>query len=117
MFQTFAICAPENAAKVEVAFKEEIDKMRKDGFTAEELEAAKSGYLQNRGMSRSDDRSLSGTLNNYLQLDRTMLWDAELEKKIMALTPAQINTAMKKFVDPTKLVYVKAGDFEKVGKP
>ncbi len=117
MFQTFAIYAPENAAKLEAAFKDEIDKMRKDGFTAEELEAAKSGYLQNRGMSRSDDRSLSGTLNNYLQLDRTMMWDAELEKKIMALTPEQINAAMKKYVDPSKFVYVKAGDFEKAGKP
>ncbi len=116
-FQTYAICAPENAAKVEVAFKDEIEKMRKEGFTAEELEAAKTGYIQNRGMNRADDRNLSGTLNNYLQLDRTMMWDAELEKKIMALTPEQINTAMKKYVDPMKFSYVKAGDFDKVGKP
>lgn len=117
MFQTFAICAPENAAKVEVAFKDEIEKMRKDGFTAEELEAAKSGYIQSRGMNRSDDRNLSGTLNNYLQLDRTMMWDAELEKKIMALTPEQVNAVMKKYVDPTKFSYVKAGDFDKLAKP
>ncbi|MCC6724719.1 MAG: insulinase family protein [Saprospiraceae bacterium] len=117
MFQTFAICAPENAAKVEVAFKDEIEKMRKDGFTTEELEAAKTGYIQSRGMNRSNDAGLSGTLNNYLQLDRTMLWDAELEKKIIALTPEQINAVMKKYVDPTKFVFVKAGDFEKVGKP
>ncbi len=117
MFQAYAIYAPENAAKLEVAFKEEIDKMRTDGFTAEELDAAKSGYLQSRGMNRAEDRSLSSTLNNYLQLDRTMMWDADLEKKIMALTPAQINAAMKKHVDPAKFVYVKAGDFEKAAKP
>jgi len=113
MFQAYAIYAPENAAKLEAAFKEEIDKMRTEGFTAEELDAAKSGYIQNRGMNRAEDRSLSSTLNNYLQLDRTMMWDADLEKKIMALTPAQINAAMKKYVDPSKFVYVKAGDFEK----
>lgn len=113
MFQAYAIYAPENAAKLEAAFKEEIDKMRNEGFTAEELDAAKSGYIQNRGMNRAEDRSLSSTLNNYLQLDRTMMWDADLEKKIMALTPAQINAAMKKYVDPSKFVYVKAGDFEK----
>lgn len=117
MFQAYAIYAPENATKLEAAFKEEIDKMRTDGFTAEELDAAKSGYIQNRGMNRAEDRSLSSTLNNYLQLDRTMMWDAELEKKIMALTPAQINAAMKKYVDPSKFVYVKAGDFEKGAKP
>ena len=68
-------------------------------------------------MNRAEDRNLSGTLNNYLQLDRTMMWDADLEKKIMALTPTQINAAMKKHVDPSKFVYVKAGDFEKVAKP
>ena len=100
-----------------MAFKEEMDKMRTEGFTAEELAAAKSGYIQSRGMNRAEDRSLSSTLNNYLQLDRTMMWDADLEKKIMALTPTQINAAMKKHVDPSKFVYVKAGDFEKVAKP
>ncbi|MEZ4963500.1 MAG: pitrilysin family protein [Saprospiraceae bacterium] len=112
-FTAYAIYAPENVEKLEAAIKEEIEKVRKDGFTAEELEAAKTGYIQNRGMSRADDRSLSGTLNSYLDLDRTLLWDAALEEKIMKLTPAQINTAMKKYIDPAKLVIVKAGDFKK----
>ncbi len=114
-FMARAIYAPENVEKLEAAFKEEIDKMRNEGFTAEELEAAKTGYIQNRGMSRADDRSLSGTLNSYLDLDRTMQWDAALEEKIMKLTPQQINAAMKKYIDPSKFVYVKAGDFQKVG--
>ena len=35
----------------------------------------------------------------------------------MALTPPQINAAMKKHVNPSKFVHVKAGDFEKVAKP
>ncbi len=116
-FTTFAIYAPENAEKLEVAFKEEMEKMLADGFTAEELEAAKSGYIQNRGMSRSDDRSLSGTLNEYLNLDRKMMWDAEMEKKIMALTPEQIKKAMNKHLDMAKLVVIKAGDFEKPLEP
>jgi zinc protease len=116
-FTAYAIYAPENVTKLEAAFKEEIQKMLDEGFTEEELEAAKSGYLQNRGMSRSDDRSLSGTLNSYLQLDRTLMWDAKLEEQIMALTVAQINAAVKKHIDPAKLVVVKAGDYEKAGKP
>jgi zinc protease len=114
-FMARAIYAPENVEKLEAAFKEEIDKMLKEGFTAEELEAAKTGYIQNRGMSRADDRSLSGTLNGYLDLDRTMQWDAALEEKIMKLTPQQINAAMKKYIDPSKFIYVKAGDFQKAG--
>ena len=116
-FTTYAIYAPENAAKLEAAFKEEVQRVLDEGFTAEELEAAKNGYIQNRGMSRSDDRSMSGKLNNYLQLDRTMMWDAKLEEKIQALTTEQIHNAMKKYIDIEKLVIVKAGDFEKNVEP
>ena len=43
-FLAFAIYAPQNATKLEAAFKEEIARMLKDGFTAEELKDAKSGY-------------------------------------------------------------------------
>ena len=116
-FTTYAMYAPENVAKLEAAFKEEVQRVLDEGFTAEELEAAKSGYIQSQGMSRSDDRSMSGTLNSYLQLDRTMMWDAEMEKKIMTLTPDQIHKAMKKYIDVNKLVIIKAGDFKKVVEP
>lgn len=116
-FLAYAIYAPENVDKLEAAFKEEIDKVLAEGFTAEELEAAKSGYLQNRGMNRADDRSLSATLDNYLDLNRTLLWDKQLEEKIMNLTVEEINAAFKRYVDPSKFVIVKAGDFQKVDRP
>lgn len=113
---TYAIYAPENAAKLEQAFREEMEKVAKDGFTAEEVEAAKSGWLQSREVSRAQDGALAAKLNSYLFLDRDMNYDAELEKKIAALTPAQINKAMKKHLDLNKMVMIKAGDFEKAGK-
>lgn len=117
IFGSYAMYAPENAAKLEAAYKEEIQKVLTDGFTAEELEAAISGYIQSRGMNRSNDRSMSATLNNYLELDRDMMWDAEMEKKIQSLTPEQVNKAMAKYIDINKLVFVKAGDFEKESQP
>ena len=76
-----AIYAPENAEKLEAAFKEELAKLSKDGFTAEEIAAAKSGWLQSRQLSRAQDRELSGRLNNYLFLNRTITWDADLEAR------------------------------------
>ncbi|MCI0489640.1 MAG: insulinase family protein, partial [Blastocatellia bacterium] len=42
-FVAFAIYAPQNVTKLEAAFKEEIERVMKDGFTGEEVEAAKSG--------------------------------------------------------------------------
>jgi zinc protease len=112
-FTATAIYAPQNVDKLEAAFKEEIDKMVKDGFTAEEVVAAKTGYLQSRQVSRAQDNELAVRLNSYLFLDRTLSWDADLEAKIKALTPQQINDAMRRHINAAKISIVKAGDFKK----
>ena len=112
-FSANAIYAPENAEKLEAAFKDELAKLMKDGFTAEEIAAAKSGWLQSRQLSRSQDRELSGRLNSYLFLNRTIAWDADLEAKIGALTAEQINAAMRKYITPDGITIIKAGDFAK----
>jgi zinc protease len=114
-FTATAIYAPQNVNKLEAAFKEEIARMLKDGFTAEEVEAAKSGYLQSRQVSRAQDNELTSRLNNYLFLGRTLQWDADLEARIKALTPEQINAAMRKYIDPARISIVKSGDFNKAG--
>ena len=110
----YAIYAPENAEKLEAAFKEEIQKVISEGFTAEELEAAKSGWLQSQTVSRSQDNRLAGSLNANLYNDRTMAWDKALEEKVMNMSVDQINAAMKKHIDPAKVTIMKAGDFAKV---
>ncbi len=108
-----AIYAPENADKLEAAFRDEIRKATTEGFTAEEVEAAKSGYLQSRQLSRAQDRELAGRLNSYLYLDRTIAFDAAFEERIKNLTPAQVNAAMKKYITPDSITIIKAGDFAK----
>ncbi|MCE7043836.1 pitrilysin family protein [Dyadobacter sp. CY312] len=112
-FMSYAIYAPQNAEKLEAAFKEEIDKVLKEGFTAEEIAAAKSGYLQSRQVARAQDASLANTLTNNLYLNRTMQWDADFEKNLEALTPEKIKAAMQKHIDYSKLSIIKAGDFAK----
>ena len=49
----------------------------------------------------------------YLFLGRTLQWDADLEARIKALTPEQINAAMRKYIDPSKITIIKSGDFAK----
>ena len=115
-FFAFAIYAPENAEKLEKAFKEEILKVVTDGFTAEEIAAAKSGWTQSRQVTRSQDGQLAGTLNNYLFINRTMKWDEDYEKVMNSLTPAQINAAIKKHLKLDMISIVKAGDFAKSKK-
>ena len=110
-FVTFAIFAPQNKAKLEVAVQEEVARVLKDGFTTEELKQAKSGYLQSRQVTRAQDSSLARTLAQDLFLGRTLAWDAAFEKKIGELSADEIRTAMAKRIDPSKLTIVEAGDF------
>jgi zinc protease len=115
-FTVFAIYAPQNAAKLEAAFKEEMARALKDGFTPEEVAAGKSGLLQAREADRAQDPSLARRLATYAYLGRTMVWSADLEKKVAALTPEQIVAALRKHIDPAKFSIVKAGDFAKAAK-
>ncbi|MES4791877.1 MAG: hypothetical protein C4321_01800 [Chloroflexota bacterium] len=103
-------------AKLEAAFKEEIARVLKDGFTADELKAAKSGWLQSRQVSRAQDNELAGRLSNYLFINRTLAWDADFEKKVEALTPEQVTAALRRHIDPNKITIIKAGDFAKGGQ-
>jgi zinc protease len=112
-FVAFAIYAPQNEARLEAAFREELDRALKDGFTEQEVREAKSGYLQSRQVTRAQDASLARTLSQDLYLDRTLDWDAEMEKKVGALTPPQIVEAMRRHIDPSQITIVKAGDFAK----
>jgi zinc protease len=112
-----AIVNPQNLARLRVCAIEELERMLRDGVTADELDKAREGYLQSMKVGRSSDAALAGSLGGLRHLGRTMLWEADFEKKIAALTPQQINAAMKRHIDPKKLVVVAAGDFGDDQKP
>jgi len=111
-FSVDAISAPQNAAKVERAIREELEKAIKGGFTADEVEKAKSGYLQSRAGSRAKDSSLVSLLLTRTYHDRTLDWDIKWEERIRALTPDQLREALARHIDLAKLSIIKAGDLE-----
>jgi zinc protease len=86
----------------------------KDGFTADEVTAAKAGWLQSRTVGRSNDGALAGQLATLDYDEVTMAFAADLEKKVSALTPQQIQDALKRHLDVPSMSIVKAGDFKKV---
>jgi zinc protease len=112
-FFAYAICAPLNTPKVEASFKDELKKILEQGYTAAEIESAKKSWSQAQQVARANDGELIGRLVNGLFFGRTMAFSAEMEAKVMALTPEQIKAAMKKLVDVDNLSYVRAGDFKK----
>lgn len=111
-FTAYAIAAPSNVGKVEAAFKDEISRALKEGFTDSEVAAAKSGIIQMRTQTRAQDGALAGGWTAYLFLGRTYQYSKEFEQKIMALKPAEVTAALRKYVDPAKVSIVKAGDFK-----
>ncbi len=112
-FGSYAIYNPDNADRLLTAYKEELNKMLKDGFKDSELKDARSGYLQERKVAWSKDDEMVGKLNSNLRLGRTMKWSQDFDDKINTLTVEQINVAMNKWIKPEKITYVQAGDFER----
>jgi zinc protease len=112
MFMAYAILNPQNVAKVENAFREEMEKVMKDGFTAAEVAESKKAWLQERILGRSRDSSLAQKLASNEFFGRTMAWDAAFEKKLEAATPEQIQDAVRRRLDLKSISIVKAGDFK-----
>ena len=114
-FSGSAIAAPQNMAKVEADFNQELALALKDGFTADEVEKAKKTWLDAQAVARADESAIGGKLINRERWGRTLLWDAKLAAAVAALTPQQVNDAFKRHIDPTDITIVKGGDFKKSG--
>jgi len=115
VFLAYAISAPENTLKVEASLKDELAKILKEGFTAEEVTAAKKSWEQQQNVSRAQDRELATRLAGWTYYGRTMAWDADLERKVQSLTPAQLVEALRRHLDLNAITIMKGGDFKKAG--
>jgi zinc protease len=112
-FMVYAIAAPQNVTKVEAAFKEELARALKDGFTPSEVDNDRAGWLQTRTVNRSDDGTLAGMMAANEENGRTFAFAEKLENKVRELTPDQVIAAMRAVIDPDRISIVKAGDFKK----
>ena len=108
-----AIFAPQNQPKVEAAFREELARALKDGFTAQELAEGQRGLLSFRRLSRAQDATVAGALAGNLYVGRTFARAAEVDAQLQALTLEQVNTALRRHLKPENFVYGFAGDFKK----
>ncbi len=112
-FTASAIANPPNIPKVELAFREEMERVLKDGFAADEVERARNGWLQSRQLQRSRDETLLSTLQSQARYGRTMQFIADLDRKVGELTAAQVTEALRRHFDLAQVSVFKAGDFKK----
>lgn len=109
----YAIMNPANIHRVEAAIREELQELLEAGVTAEELAAAQTGWLERQKVERSDDAHLATVLNSTIEAHRDMSYYADLEQRVMALTPAKVDAALRAHVDPERIPVAVAGDFSK----
>jgi zinc protease len=107
-----AIFAPQNQPKVEAALQEEVARALKDGFTQQELDESRVGLLNQRRLGRAQDPAVAGALVNNLYLQRRFALQQATDDAIAALTLAQVNAALRRYIDPAKWVVIWAGDFK-----
>ncbi|MEN1727905.1 MAG: insulinase family protein, partial [Pseudomonadota bacterium] len=111
-FSGFAMFAPENRERLLEVFKAEIDLWLNEGFSEEELNAGRTGFLQQQALARANDNFLVNVLAYNRYLGRSMEHQIMFEQAIRELSTADINSAVRRHLDPEGLTIVVAGDFE-----
>ncbi|HEV8060380.1 MAG TPA: pitrilysin family protein [Gemmataceae bacterium] len=112
-FTVTAITNPVNIDRVETAFLDELTKFLSEGPAPEELEEAKKAFLDGQKVNRTADAGIAGQIVANIDMGRTFAHVSELEKRTREVTPEDVKAAFRKYVDPKKLVIVRAGDFKK----
>jgi zinc protease len=112
-FTANAITNPVNIDRVEKAFFEELTRFLDEGPSPQELADARKAYLEAQKVGRTGDAALAGQIASNLRLGRTFAFARDQEKRIADLRPTDIKEAFRKYIDPKKLVIVRAGDFKK----
>src|SRR5262245_30046716 len=112
-FTVNAITNPLNIDRVEKCVAEELESFLTSGPSLTELADAQKAYLEAQKVGRTGDAAIAGQITTNLQLGRSFLYSKELEKKIGDLSPDDVKAAFRKFIDPKKLVIIRAGDFKK----
>ncbi|MEO8306017.1 MAG: pitrilysin family protein [Betaproteobacteria bacterium] len=108
----YAIFAPENRARVTTGINEEMARALKDGFTEAEVASAKLALLQARRIGRAQDGALTGALATQAYLGRTWDYAAKTDAGLGAVSVADANAALRKYVKPGGFAWSFAGDFK-----
>ena len=110
----YAIYAPENEAKVQQGFREEIARFIADGITEEELTTTVNGWVEAQTVARAKDNELSRLISSNLYYDREMSFQKSVETKVKSLTVADVNATIKKYFKTfDQWTVSNAGDFKK----
>lgn len=104
-----ATFAPSLLEKGAASTQRELLKWARDGVTAEELVARKTNLIGSYQVSLATTVGLAGALQQAVLRGYPVSWLDDYPRAIEAITLDEVNRAIKKHIDPEKMVLVKAG--------
>ncbi|MEQ1676357.1 MAG: pitrilysin family protein [Chitinophagaceae bacterium] len=113
----YAFFNPLYKDRLDSALHQEIDKAIAKGFTQDELSKSVSSMIEQNKTSLGSNPFLAGLIKGFMKEGRDLTDFTKFEAKLKLLTTEQVNAAMKKHFDVSKLIMVYGGDFEKGKTP
>lgn len=104
--------APQNLPRMEAAWQQELARSVAEGFSAEELEQARTAVLNFRRLGRAQDEALAAALVSNLRLGRRFTVSQLVDDRLAALTLEEVNAAWKRYIDPARIATAWGGDFK-----
>ncbi|MGL6162169.1 M16 family metallopeptidase [Microbulbifer sp.] len=101
--------APELLDKGIAITRRELERWWKKGVSAEELEMRKTAMIGEYRIGFDGTGGVAAAIMQVLERGRPLSWLDEYPRAIAALDVDQVNAAIRKYIDPEKIVLVKAG--------
>ena len=104
-----ATFAPQLLERGLISTRRELMKWWSEGVTADELSARKANMIGSFQVGLATTAGVAHTLLNVVQSGRGVTWLDRYPRAVQELTVDQVNAAIKKHLDPDKMVTVKVG--------
>jgi zinc protease len=103
--QLYATSSSSNADKVLGSLKSVLSKVITEGFSLEQVEKAKSAWIQKRKSTFGDESEFVSTLIDSLYDGQDFEAIANFDEKIKGVNHTQTTAAIRKYVDQAKLLW------------
>ena len=95
----------------------QVNKWLKDGITSEELENKKTNLIGSFKVGLSTTMGLSRTILSFVERGLEPGYIDQYPKDIEKVTLKEVNEAIRKYIQPDKMVIIKSGSLDKDGNP
>ncbi len=112
VYWAFAIAAPENMDKAIAAYREELEKVKAEGFTEAELQQAIAGHVASVNRSWANDGFIPSVLLTALDKEQGLAFFDQQTEAIKSLDLETVNQAFNKYIGNKTMNIFKAGTFK-----